>query len=146
MKKVYLFDGTTKKFVKEYECQIDPLESKLRSEMVYLKPANSTEVSPPVDAQNYFWNETTNQWTKIEIPKPIIKTLTKEDYLNQLRDRRFVECFEIINRGKLWYNKLTESQINELDIWYQQWLDVTTRYVEGVDIATIIPVKPSWLK
>ena len=77
----------------------------------------------------------------VEIPKP-----TTEDVLNDLRTRRENECFTIINRGVLWYNTLTEEQRLELDKWYKEWLDVTDKYVEGIDIETIIPKKPEWLK
>ena len=59
-------------------------------------------------------------------------------YLDKLRTRRELECFSIVNRGKLWYNTLTEAQILELDKWYKDWLDVTE--------TSIIPEKPSWLK
>ena len=57
--------------------------------------------------------------------------------LNQLRAQREEECFPVINRGQLWYNKLTQEQIVQLNTWYQAWLDVTT--------TKIIPTKPSWL-
>lgn len=77
----------------------------------------------------------------VEMPKP-----TTEDILNTLRTRRETECFTIINRGVLWYNTLTEEQRLELDKWYKEWLDVTDKYVEGIDIETIIPKTPEWLK
>lgn len=68
----------------------------------------------------------------VEIPKP-----TEEDEIDLLRVRRETECFSIINRGKLWYDKLTEEQIKELDKWYHEWLDVTK--------TQTIPEKPTWL-
>lgn len=74
-------------------------------------------------------------------PKP-----TKEKVLKSLRVRREIECFSYINRGILWYNTLTAEQQQELKTWYQAWLDVTDKYIYGIDINTIIPVKPSWLK
>lgn len=43
----------------------------------------------------------------------------------ELRLRRTYECFQYINRGKLWYDNLSESKLNELRDWYQKWLDVT---------------------
>lgn len=42
-----------------------------------------------------------------------------------LRARREAECFPVINRGQLWYDRLTEGQKSELSAWYQAWLDVT---------------------
>ncbi|WP_297931195.1 hypothetical protein [uncultured Coprobacter sp.] len=54
-----------------------------------------------------------------------------------IRSRRNDECFPIINRGALWFNKLTESQVAELEIWYQEWLDAPA--------TGQIPSKPHWI-
>ena len=61
-----------------------------------------------------------------------------EQKLEALRSKREVECFTIVNRGQLWYNSLTDEQINELNTWYQAWLDVTETLKE--------PEKPEWIK
>ena len=63
------------------------------------------------------------------------KTISR---INHIRDRRAKECFPVINRGKLWYETLTEEQIAELDKWYNEWLNATE--------TLIIPKKPEWLK
>ena len=78
-----------------------------------------------------------------EVPAP-----TEEEILSELRFRREQECFSIINRGVLWYNTLTTEQQQELNTWYQAWLDVPQVYQETkpTDIETIIPTKPNWLK
>lgn len=60
----------------------------------------------------------------------------EEEILQRLRFKR-EECFEIINRGKLWYDTLSETQIKELKEWYKNWLDVTK--------TKTIPQKPEWL-
>lgn len=57
--------------------------------------------------------------------------------LNELRSQRELVCFPYINRGYLWYNKLTDEQKGELDVWYQAWLDVTE--------TKVVPEKPEWL-
>ena len=81
-----------------------------------------------------------------------LNTLTKDEILNSLRDRRYLECFTIINRGILWYNLLTDEQRLKLDKWYREWLDITDTYRNAYeknsefDIETIIPIKPTWLK
>lgn len=62
---------------------------------------------------------------------------TEDEILEQLRTIRELECFSVINRGKLWYDTLTEGQIIELSKWYQSWLNVTE--------TKFIPTKPSWL-
>lgn len=67
--------------------------------------------------------------------------LTEEQKLERekqrLRKLREKECFELVNRGELWYKRLTDEQKAELDVWYQSWLDVTETF--------IIPTKPLWL-
>lgn len=54
-----------------------------------------------------------------------------------LRLRRTIDCFSIINRGKLWYDSLSQQQLLELQAWYQAWLSVTD--------SLIVPDKPDWL-
>lgn len=44
---------------------------------------------------------------------------------DRLRELRAKRCFPIINRGKLWYERLSSEQIGELKQWYQKWLDCT---------------------
>lgn len=57
---------------------------------------------------------------------------------NSLRERRQRECFNILdNRSQLWWNKLTEIQREEIEAWYEAWLEVTE--------TKVIPEKPSWL-
>ena len=60
--------------------------------------------------------------------------LTKEN----IRINRSNICFPIINRGVLWYNMLSEKQRNELNTWYQKWLDAP----ETLDV----PETPNWIK
>ena len=57
--------------------------------------------------------------------------------LNDLRSQREKMCFKVINRGELWYSKLTAKQKKELCAWYDAWLNVTD--------TQIIPEKPLWL-
>lgn len=63
---------------------------------------------------------------------------TEEEMVEDLRSRREKECFPFINRGKLWYDMLTQEQILELNLWYIDWLNVTE--------SKVIPEKPQWLK
>lgn len=55
-----------------------------------------------------------------------------------IRKRREKECFPIINRGSLWYEKLSEEQDAELREWYQAWLDAPA--------TLVIPDRPLWLE
>lgn len=55
----------------------------------------------------------------------------------EIRKRRRKECFPVINRGSLWYDRLTEQQKKELNTWYLAWLDATQ--------TGAIPEMPEWL-
>ena len=65
------------------------------------------------------------------------KEIEEQIELSNLRTKREKECFPYINRGYLWYNKLTKAQKSELETWYQSWLDVTE--------TKSIPNAPDWL-
>lgn len=54
-----------------------------------------------------------------------------------IRERRVKECFSVINRGKLWYDRLTYEQLADLKRWYQEWLDAPE--------TLMTPVYPTWL-
>ncbi len=56
---------------------------------------------------------------------------------DELRQQRETECFSVINRGQLWYDRLTEAQESELAAWYESWLHVTE--------TLTVPQRPSWL-
>ena len=56
---------------------------------------------------------------------------------NLLRKRREKECFPIVNRGALWYEKLTDEQKTGLSTWYEAWRD------EPAPLT--VPEKPSWI-
>lgn len=73
--------------------------------------------------------------------EPYIEEKPNPEYdnivLNDLRRRRNIICFPVINRGKLWYDSLNPEQLVELNDWYNQWLDVTE--------TKVVPNKPPWL-
>lgn len=58
--------------------------------------------------------------------------------LASIRSQREAECFPVINRGALWYDKLTEEQRAELSAWYEAWLDAPQ--------TGVAPSKPTWLE
>lgn len=63
--------------------------------------------------------------------------IIKKNILYELRKRRELECFPIVNRGFLWYERLSQEQLSELEDWYQKWLDVT--------ITGEVPMAPTWI-
>lgn len=65
--------------------------------------------------------------------------ITKNDLkdVQHMRNVRNHACFQIINRGKLWYDQLTQEQLLQLRKWYQEWLDFPQ--------TLIVPIAPEWL-
>lgn len=64
--------------------------------------------------------------------------IDNERELADLRTMRKKVCFPYINRGDLWYGRLTEEQKEELNAWYSAWLDVTE--------TKVVPKSPNWLE
>ena len=78
--------------------------------------------------------------TKLKIEVPLRKDkerIDTEKIRDNIRERRKEECFPYINRGRLWYNRLSDVQLSELARWYEDWLDATK--------TLKIPTKPKWL-
>lgn len=57
--------------------------------------------------------------------------------LAALRKEREKVCFPYVNRGELWYGRLSDAEKAELNTWYQAWLDVTD--------TKVVPETPEWL-
>lgn len=55
----------------------------------------------------------------------------------EIRRQREEWCFPYINRGALWYEKLTQDQRAQLGQWYEAWLDAPE--------TMTIPETPEWL-
>lgn len=87
--------------------------------------------------EGFSWQEVEQAWNGQWYISGKCPAKPEEVILNELRSRREIECFSIINRGQFWYDLLTEEQKAELRVWYQNWLDVTD--------TKVIPTKPSWL-
>ena len=74
----------------------------------------------------------------IDVPlRKDVEKIKEEEIKANIRNRRKSECFAYINRGRLWYNKLSDSQLIELSKWYEAWLNATE--------TKVIPKKPIWL-
>lgn len=77
-------------------------------------------------------------YTKTDEYKQKAENFCREAEINELRRRRDTECFSVVNRGAVWYERLTDKQRQELETWYQAWLDVTD--------TKVIPTNPIWLE
>ena len=65
------------------------------------------------------------------------KEIENQRELTNLRSQREKVCFPYINRGEMWYSRLSADQKEELNTWYQAWLEVTD--------TKVIPQTPEWL-
>lgn len=99
----------------------------------------SVEVTVPTDLDDFENNYGSYYLSDGVLVKSGDKQLELENakVLRDLRAQREKSCFQYVNRGYLWYNRLTDTQKDELDVWYQAWLDVTD--------TKVIPDMPEWL-
>lgn len=81
--------------------------------------------------------EAYDEYEDIQVYVPYTEAELAERKLEQLRMRRERECFPYINRGSLWYESLTDEQLEEFKEWYVAWLNVTE--------TLTVPDKPQWL-
>ena len=94
-------------------------------------PISSDEIQPGLtEISEYEY-----QYRAMHIESSIADTIDKVDMYRSIRSQ---VCFPIINRGQLWYDKLTDEQKEELSKWYNDWLNVT--------ITLVMPEAPEWLK
>lgn len=130
-KKAYLYDEFTKEFISEVNAQIDPLESQLKEEDVFLLPANAS-FTPPLEEKDGFkvvFNG--DEWVYEEIPEPEPAPEPTEEELAQarimelkakLQDTDYVvikiaegeatqeEYAEVLARRKAWRKEINELQ------------------------------------
>lgn len=101
--------------------------------------SDAIEVDEPVDINDFEENHGSYYVSNGKLVKSSDKQKELENnrQLTSLRVQREKICFPYINRGELWYNKLSAEQREELGAWYQAWLDVTE--------TKIIPTVPTWL-
>lgn len=65
----YLYDSDGI-YLYPYECQIDPLESKIKGEPVYMIPVDSTDIEPPAISEGETLRFVDGAWT-VETPPPV---------------------------------------------------------------------------
>lgn len=122
------------KIIKEILPAQEEVKEQGHYETIREYPNGGKDVEWVVDIEGQPAREETPVYDNIQVYIPY----TEEEILNQLRARREEECFVIINRGQLWYDTLTDWQLEELDGWYKAWLNITD--------TKIIPERPTWLK
>lgn len=101
---------------------------------------NAIEVDEPENLDDFLQHPAAYRYVNNQLvtTQQEIEVADRNILIEELRGRRQRECYTYINRGELWYNHLTDYQKEELNAWYQAWLDVT----ETLEV----PEKPSWLE
>lgn len=116
--------------------EVSAIEEQYHYETTQVFPNGGREIAKIVDVEGREYQPAHTEEILVYIP--YTQQELEQIELNNLRMLREYECFSIINRGKPWYDRLTEEQRAELDAWYGKWLDITE--------TKIIPERPSWLK
>lgn len=124
--------------IKHIEPEVQAVEEKGHYETMAEYPNGGKELEWVVDVEAIEYKPARTYEEQILVYIPYTSEELESINFDKLRMLREAECFPIINRGVLWYNELTADQLDELDVWYKGWLDVTA--------TKVIPEKPSWLK
>lgn len=95
------------------------------------------EVEKPEDFSPDFYRAWKYDGTGLVFDEKQKQEIQNEYRKNEIRARREKECFSYVNRGTLWYNKLTPEQDAELQTWYDAWLDAPE--------SLAVPKKLEWL-
>ena len=134
LEKGYLKEDT----ITHHYDEVQAVEEQFHYETIAEYPNGGKEVEKVIDVEGVEYKPARDEVENILVYILYTEEELLENKKNSLRLRREEECFSIINRGKLWYDNLTEEQIAELDVWYNEWLNVT--------ITLEVPEKPEWLK
>ena len=130
----YLVDE--KMFIAHHD-KVEPKEEEGHYEVIAEYPNGGKDVAWIVDSPQIEGHEEYDEYEDIKIYIPYSDETIEENFVKNLRILREEECFSVVNRGILWYDKLSEEEKKELSSWYEAWLNVTE--------TKTIPEKPLWL-
>lgn len=125
-----------KLFIAHHE-PIQAVEEQGHYETMAEYPNGGKDVKWVVDVAAVKAQEAYDEYEDIQVYIPYTPLELKERAQANLRAKREVECFPVINRGKLWYDRLSQDELSELQTWYTAWLNVTE--------TLIVPIKPTWI-
>ena len=102
--KIYLYDGITKEYIETLDAYLDPAETAIKGEPIYMYPANSTDIEPPVINENEVAVFEDNKW------------VIKKDYRGQYQCNEALEVSTVETIGELeeGYVVITEEQANKI--------------------------------
>ena len=100
-------------------------------------PVCTIEVEEPENFDGWHFNSYRVVDGVCALDEEKLNELNLKAQKDEIRAMREKECFSYINRGTLWYNKLTPEQDAELQTWYDAWLEAPE--------TLVIPEKLEWL-
>lgn len=131
----YLKDD--KLLIAHHDAQEEVKEQK-HEELLHEYPNGGKEYIEVIDVPYQPAKEAWDEYEDIQIYIPYTEEEIAQIKANEIRALRVIECFPIVNRGVLWYEKLTEEQKLELSLWYEAWLDAPA--------TGKVPALPEWIK
>lgn len=126
-----------KLLIAHHDAQEEVQEQK-HEELLHEYPNGGKEYIEVIEVPYQPAKEAWDEYEDIQVYIPYTEEEIAQIKADGLRAQRAAQCFPIVNRGALWYEKLTEEQKSELSAWYEAWLDAPA--------TSIIPDMPTWLK
>lgn len=110
--KAYLYDEVTKEFISEVNAQVDPLESQIKGEDIYLLPANAS-FTPPLEEKNGFIVVFKgDKWVYEEITE---SELLPEPTEEELKQARILELKTKLAETDYVVIKIAEGEASKMD-------------------------------
>ena len=127
---VYHYDEETKDFLYEEEAHIDPLETELKGENVYLLPANAT-FEKPLEAKDGFRIVFDNGWKYEAIPVEVEEE--KEPEPLTYAEKRAMEYPSIQEQLDMIY----WDKVNGTNTWQEKIAEIKAKYPKEEPIEKI---------
>ncbi len=125
-----------KLLIAHHDAQEEVQEQK-HEELLHEYPNGGKEYMEVIDVPYQPAKEAWDEYEDIQVYISYTEEELEQIKADSLRKQRESECFPIVNRGALWYDKLTEEQRSELSVWYEAWLDAPA--------TGEAPVLPAWI-
>ena len=125
-----------KLLIAHHDAQEEVQEQK-HEELLHEYPNGGKEYMEVIDVPYQPAKEAWDEYEDIQVYISYTEEELEQIKADSLRKQRESECFPIVNRGALWYDKLTEQQRSELSVWYEAWLDAPA--------TGEAPVLPAWI-
>ena len=101
----------------------EEVKEQTRLVLLHEYPNGGKEYEEVIDVPYQPAKEAWDEYEDIQVYTPYTAEELAQIQADGLRAQRAAQCFPIVNRGALWYDKLTDEQKTELSAWYEAWLD-----------------------